>query len=1051
MRRILLALAVIAAGAPWVRAADPRHFDDAALHAVQFVDSKEGWAAGDEGVVWHTIDGGATWERQPTGVRASLRSLHFLDPFHGWVAGREELPHDGGSVGVLLYTADGGCTWRRLLMNAVPGLNHIRFADKGMGYALGDGGGMYPTGVFKTIDGGRTWEPLKGALSPGWLFGDFKDARSGALAGAWGRVGTIAADGLGTAKVDDLGVRSLRALQLRDGRGLAVGQGGLLLTSSSGGARWGFADLKLAPEVLSSWDFHAVHWVGDHIWVVGRPGSVVLHSDNRGAGWRILKTKQPLPLNGVYFFDQKRGWAVGELGSILGTTDGGKTWAVQRRGGQRAGVMFVHARPMDLPVETLAQLGFEEGHLAACVRATAPDPRSAAPARASDPHRFAAGVRRAGGAAGELLWQFPVPRHLAEADRDGLLRHWGQLHGGPAQKQLVRQLVLALRTWRPDVVVTDHPDVRVTGSAAAALLAEALHEAFRLAADDKAFSEQFEHLGLQPWRVAKLYSVWDRSEGAHVVVEANKDLPQLDTSAREFAEPAADLLSDGPRSLPGERCYRLLDSTVEGAAGLRHLMAGIPVGAVGVARRALPPAAELRPEVVKANRRQRNLRAIAARPVPGIAEAEKLLPLVAAALAGLPEDQGVSSLLAVAGSYARRGQWQLAREAYLLLVDRYPAHPRAVEAYRWLIRLGTSGEARRRQELEHYAAFVRTKGEKGAKADEPIRRVGVREAASGAYEVEGPDTKTRPVVTLAGSVEQMVMTRRDPGVFRDSCKESLELGKKLRAFGPLFRDDPAMQFCLQAARRRLGEFKEAQDYYGWLKMGQADGPWREAALSELWVAERKGQPPRPATACRQTSTKPRLDGNFDDPCWQGLQPLTLRNAAEDTTKEYATEARFAYDREFLYIALRCKHPPGQRVEPVQRRQRDEDLRPHDRVSILLDLDRDYSTYYHLQVDQRGCVCEDCWGDRSWNPRWFVAVRSADDAWQIEAAIPLAELTGEVITHGTVWACNVVRVLPGRGVQGWSLPAGAEPRPEGMGLLFFIPERPPEPRPVPPTR
>jgi photosystem II stability/assembly factor-like uncharacterized protein len=1049
MRPFLLTLAALAAGATVVRAADPRHFDDAALHAVQFVDAKEGWAVGDEGVVWHTIDGGETWERQPTGTRASLRSLHFLDPFHGWVAGREELPHGGGSVGVLLYTADGGGTWRRLLMNAVPGLNHIRFGDERTGYALGDGGGMYPTGVFKTTDGGRTWEPVKGAHSPGWVFADFKDGHSGALAGVWGQVGTIVGDGLGTAKVDLRGVRSLRALQLRDGHGLAVGQGGLLLTSSSGGARWGFADLKLAPEVLTAWDFHAIHWVGDHIWVVGRPGSVVLHSDNRGGSWRILRTRQPLPLNGVYFFDAKRGWAVGELGTILGTADGGKTWAVQRRGGQRAGVLFVHARPSDLPVETLALLGFEEGHLAACVRATAPDPRSAAAARASDPQRFAAAVRRAGGAAGELLWQFPVPRHLAEADKEGLLRYWGQLHGGPAEKQLVRQLVLALRTWRPEVVVTDHPDPRVSGSAAAALLAEALHEAFQLAADEKAFPEQMEHLALQPWRAAKLYGLWDRAEGAHAVEDANKDLPRLETSAREFAEPAADLLSDCPLALPGERRFRLLGSTLEGADGLRHLMDGVPAAAVGVARRELKPVAEPRADLVKANRLQRNLRTFADRPVADLADAEKLLPQVATTLAALPEDQAVSSLLAVAGSFARRGQWQLAREAYLLLVDRYPAHPRAVEAYRWLIRLNTSGEARRRLELQHFAAITRAQAGKGP--EQPLSPVGIRQVASGAYDMKIPDGTPQPVVGLAGGVRQMVMTRRDPGGFREACKESLDLGKRLAAFGPLFRSDPATQFCLQAARRRLGEFKEAQEYYAWLKTGQADGPWREAAAAELWVAERTGQPPRPAAACRQTSTKPRLDGSFDDPCWQGVQPLVLRNAAEETAKEYPTEARFAYDREFLYIALRCKHPTGQRVEPVQKRQRDEDLRPYDRVSILLDLDRDYSTYYHLQVDQRGCVCEDCWGDRSWDPRWFVAVRSTDDGWQIEAAIPLAELTGEPVTHGTAWACNIVRVLPGRGVQGWSLPAGAEPRPEGMGLLFFVPERPPEPRPPSPAR
>src|SRR4051812_23312820 len=91
-----------------VRAGDAPYFEDAALHAVQFVDPHEGWAVGDEGVVWHTIDGGRQWERQPTGVRASLRSVHFLNPYTGWVAGREELTNGAGSAGVLLFTQDGG-------------------------------------------------------------------------------------------------------------------------------------------------------------------------------------------------------------------------------------------------------------------------------------------------------------------------------------------------------------------------------------------------------------------------------------------------------------------------------------------------------------------------------------------------------------------------------------------------------------------------------------------------------------------------------------------------------------------------------------------------------------------------------------------------------------------------------------------------------------------------------------------------------------------------------------------------------------------------------
>src|SRR5439155_9001130 len=125
---LLLALAVLPSPTP---AADLRNFEDAALHAVQFVDASEGWAAGDEGVVWHTIDGGRNWERQPTGVRASLRSVCFVNSYVGWVAGREELP-GGGSVGTLLYTDDGGLKWRTA-GNTLPGLNQVRFINQKVG------------------------------------------------------------------------------------------------------------------------------------------------------------------------------------------------------------------------------------------------------------------------------------------------------------------------------------------------------------------------------------------------------------------------------------------------------------------------------------------------------------------------------------------------------------------------------------------------------------------------------------------------------------------------------------------------------------------------------------------------------------------------------------------------------------------------------------------------------------------------------------------------------------------------------------------------------
>src|SRR5262249_37171085 len=155
------------------------------------------------------------------------------------------------------------------------------------------------------------------------------------------------------------------------------------------------ADLKLPPEVLQNWDFHGLHGAGDHVWAVGRPGAVVLHSSDRGQTWEVQKTGQPLPLHGVFFLDEQRGWAVGEYGSVLATGAGGRNWRVQHRGGQRAAVLLVHARPAGVPVDTVALLG-GEGYLVTALRVVAPDPDSAPPGKAGDAQRLAAAVRRAG-------------------------------------------------------------------------------------------------------------------------------------------------------------------------------------------------------------------------------------------------------------------------------------------------------------------------------------------------------------------------------------------------------------------------------------------------------------------------------------------------------------------------------------------------------------------------------------------------------------------------------------------------------------------------------
>jgi photosystem II stability/assembly factor-like uncharacterized protein len=551
MRPFLPALGAVVALVLPLSAADHRHFEDAALRAVVFLDANEGWAVGDEGAVWHSIDGGKHWERQPTGVRASLRAVHFLNPFTGWVVGREELPYGGGSVGVVLVTRDGGLKWQRISINTLPGLNCVRFFDDKFGIVAGDGSEQFPTGVFTTSDGGRSWKALPGPRCPSWQAADFHhDAQHGALAGSWSRLATVHQGALGAADVDTLGGRSLFGLQLMDKQAVAAGQGGLVLVSAgTAGVRWGFADLQLPTEVLASLDFQAVHSRGDDVWIAGRPGSVILHSPDRGRTWKISKTGQALPLNGIYFLNDKQGWAVGELGTVLATTDGGQSWTVQQQGGQRAAVLFVHARPTQLPLDSIALLGAQDGYLVAALQATGADPASARPGRATEPQRWVSALRQAGGAAGEMLWQFPLPDHAGRASKAELIAAWDRLHAGRAAEQMLRQLVLAFRIWQPEVVLTTFPrSLERTGeenkqgdnsSALEELLVEALQEAFKRAADPKAFPEHIETLGLQPWSVSKLYGRCEDVTGCSIVQDVQRVETRLHATPREFVAAAA--------------------------------------------------------------------------------------------------------------------------------------------------------------------------------------------------------------------------------------------------------------------------------------------------------------------------------------------------------------------------------------------------------------------------------------------------------------------------------------------------------------------------------
>ncbi|HEX5443727.1 MAG TPA: YCF48-related protein, partial [Pirellulales bacterium] len=338
---------------------------DAQLADVVFVDRHHGWAVGDRGVIWHTADAGRTWVLQPSGVDCRLSSVCFLSDKVGWAAGGYIQPYTHATVGVLLRTRDGGEHWQPARARVLPAIRRIGFFDAQQGWALGQTSAYFPTGVYTTGDGGKSWAAVPGSAGRAWLAGDFIDANTGALAGRASSIATVRRRGVDGQQAD-FGLRALTRMKLNaPSSGWLVGDGGLVLATRDLGKSWQTPEGSLPRGAANQFNFGALAVSGEHVWVAGTPGTRVLHSADGGQSWQAADTGQALPIRSLAFADEQHGWAVGDLGTILATVDGGQTWKPQRAGGRRAAIAGFFSRPEEMPLELLALVSADEGYLGA--------------------------------------------------------------------------------------------------------------------------------------------------------------------------------------------------------------------------------------------------------------------------------------------------------------------------------------------------------------------------------------------------------------------------------------------------------------------------------------------------------------------------------------------------------------------------------------------------------------------------------------------------------------------------------------------------------------
>lgn len=204
----------------------------APLTSVFFIDERQGWAAGHDGTVIATADGGETWRmlRQERGKERVLLSVWFENARHGLAVGQ---------FGLALETQDGGATWteRKLLGESA----RPEEADRHLMQIFpGPAGTLFIAteagGLLRSEDGGARWTLVqtdnKGSFWTGLALAD------GTLlaAGQRGHVYRSTDRGLTWAEVPSGTQQSITGLaQAENGAVQAVGLAGVRLAGDATG------------------------------------------------------------------------------------------------------------------------------------------------------------------------------------------------------------------------------------------------------------------------------------------------------------------------------------------------------------------------------------------------------------------------------------------------------------------------------------------------------------------------------------------------------------------------------------------------------------------------------------------------------------------------------------------------------------------------------------------------------------------------------------------------------------------------------------------------
>ncbi len=315
---ILLFIAIIPVYGQWTELNSGVSAD---LSDIFFINYTTGWVVGDEGIVLHTVDGGASWAIQDTPTDSALYRVVFTDEDHGYIISKQYSEdgwltnvfpneHNAGSSRLLL-TTDGGNNWTVDNLGDSLQLLGIHFLNSDTGWISGrDSYNLIPI-LFKTVDAGNSWNKIyEGSVSGisyfndvvfvdnenGWLFETKYDSEDNPTI-----IFRTFDGGLTWSEIGQTSGPAFTATLIDQDTMWAYGHNYSGI-SYDGGINWNQMDNFNSMFPLS----------GTAGWFV--QGYDISYTDNSGISGQYLTLAT---VNSIFAFDKNLCWAVGRYGNII--------------------------------------------------------------------------------------------------------------------------------------------------------------------------------------------------------------------------------------------------------------------------------------------------------------------------------------------------------------------------------------------------------------------------------------------------------------------------------------------------------------------------------------------------------------------------------------------------------------------------------------------------------------------------------------------------------------------------------------------------------------